>query len=68
MASVFKPQVNYETLAYKILLEKADKDIVSIFQTYARNLKNEEQNEIAENAEKLRRQASQERHEARGKI
>jgi hypothetical protein len=34
---------NYETLAYKILLDKPDLDIISIFKTYARNLKYEEE-------------------------
>lgn len=37
---------NFETLAYKILLQKSDNDIASIFQTYARNLKNEEVDQI----------------------
>ena len=37
---------NIETLAYKILLQKSDNDIASIFQTYARNLKHEEIDQI----------------------
>jgi hypothetical protein len=38
--------VNYETLAYKILLEKNEMDILSIFKTYVRNLKLEEERAI----------------------
>jgi len=39
---------NFETLAYKILLQKSDMDIASIFKTYALNLKHEEVDSIVQ--------------------